>query len=615
MVQEIGKGGKVKVLSRYHIPTLVVSCGIFILVFLNRAFSLDLIVATFFYVAVALIAQITRPTNYWNYTNPISLLAVLIFLFGFKTTNLYRELFIVTICSIFLFKVKHQVDFTKINIFRPIFKLFMLHLLVSVLYRVPKVTLQFLGYGYDNAFHLTVFRGYRSTNWFPIADSSNWWSDFELFKRTPTASSAVYSLFSNIAIGSNNLPMMEMSAFLAINLVALFSIIYIGTKIVFGQDYKKLSFLNFSILLTGNVAVILSTSGVMLANGFPPYLLVTLILVYWMHINFEKLSTRSRLMNLSLAAYSIILITPGPVLFLFLPGMYLLVISIKDFFRTREIINFIKNLILPITLATLSLTTFKDTSGSYGWRQILAPGGVYKPNLVISFLIFVLFVGSFLFLLKTKKLDICWLMVFSGGLSVAAFSILTYFFTGSIQYYAVKQLYIWLPLSGILLYKFFHSSDKVLRRKPHSLVTFCLSLTLILSSFQINRSESGFMGTLPVATLNLLDNETWKNSVVNADAHIQTYDSLTSKRSGCQIYRLNTEESDLNSRWANALTSPISMTESCFGGYWNSSKLSIVELIDKLENLKGDFLLILPFEKDMKNPKIVFPANVQVVFN
>ena len=556
-----------------------------------------------------------KSTNYWQYINPISLLTLIIFSFGIQLSNVAREIFIIFILFGFIYKNKLNIVTIKVNYFNPMLMLFVFHSLITLFHQFPKLTLQFLGFGYDNAFHLTVFRGYRSTNWFPNVDSALWWTDFELFKRTPTASSAVYSLISNAGIGSNNLPLMEMSVYVAINIIVLFSIVYVSVKFVSSNTCKNNHYLISYLLFAGISTVILSTSGVMLVNGFPPYLLVTLILTYWMHFNFRNESIKSRLISLSMAAYSIILITPGPVLFLFLPGLYLLVVSTVDLIRTKKAIEFLKNLIMPVLLATLSLTTFKDTSGSFGWRQILAPGGVHKPNLFIAFLIFSLFMVFFLFLLRAKKIDIFWLMAFSGGLSVAAFSFLTYKFTGSIQYYAVKQLYIWLPVGGILMFKYLNSPENLLRKIPNLLTVFLISTSIIVSFFYVDRSESGYMGTLPTAILSLESRETWKNSIVNSDGHIQTFLLLDAKQRGCRIYRLNPEESDLNSRWANALSNPINMTESCFGGYWNSSKLSIVELIDKLGNSRGNFLLVLPLDQDMKYPKSIFPANVQVIFN
>jgi hypothetical protein len=265
----------------------------------------------------------------------------------------------------------------------------------------------------------------------------------------------------------------------------------------------------------------------------------------------------------------------------------------------------------PLVLGGISYFEFTSTSGSFGWRQILAPGGVQRPNLLIAIFITALFIVTSI---KYRSDFSIWLLTISGALSVAFLSSITFIYTGSIQYYAVKQLYVWLPLAFLFIttqiWKFKFASKNV----TESNLAGFIALFLVFFSFWTNSPSNGFMGTPVSAVRNLASQSTWYQSVVYGPNFLNDYPSSNSSPPKCVIFRVNPSESDLNSRWANALTNPLSMSSKCFDGYWNSSPLTTVQVIDRLRHLNENYLLILPLSEKDSTSKLSLPNNIDIKF-
>jgi hypothetical protein len=555
--------------------------------------------------------QITKQNSSVQYFNLITISGVTLLTFEFQWSNTTRIsiLFAFTILLFLIHRknlILEEINYSYINLIFVI-----LFASVRVLENSRNWLIQFLGFGYDNAFHLTMFRGYRLTSWFPDATQPNWWTDFDLFRVAPAGSSALFSIFSNALIGNNHDSHLEMTSFALINLSMTVAILAISFQLISIHLPIRYDKRILFVILPGVSALIIYLAGTMLVNGFPPYVAATLVLVYWVRLQPMLKSTSARILNLSFAAFVLLLITPGPFAFLILPGIYLMFKLLLDYIATRDLKNFLIGLVIPFLLGSFSFFEFNSTSGSFGWRQILAPGGVHKPNLLLAMTIAALFI---LISIKYRSEFSLWLVTLSGALSVGIFSIVTFVNTGDIQYYAWKQLYVWLPLAILFVVtqmfeiKFF---TKVRLSVQLTATFICFILFLAVWN---NSTSSGFMGTPISAIKNLTNQVAWDQSIVYGNNFLDDYSSSKLVGSGCIISRINPSESDLNSRWANALSNPLRMSSKCFDGYWNSSQLTTLQLLDRLGNLDENFLLVIPLNERFQYSDLVIPRNIKIEF-
>ena len=552
--------------------------------------------------------QVSSGSTAKQYFNPITLAGLTLLTFKFQIENSIRIYVLNAVVILFFLIYRKELDFQRANYKFLTFTIFMMILGVRILQSFGEPLLQFLGFGYDNAFHLSVFRGYRLTSWFPEGDQTNWWTDFGLFGTSPTGSPALFSTFSNVLIGDGHEAISEMSAFAVINIAILLTTIAVSIKFVTNRPNKVFDNRTF-LVIPGVIGITMYSTGTMLVNGFPPYVTVTLLLLYWIQQQTYLKSTGVKLFNLSFTAFIILLVTPGPFAFLILPGIYLTIKLISELVRHKNPKDFAVGAVSSIVLGSISYFQFSSTSGSFGWRQILEPGGVHRPNLFIAISVTLVFVViSF----KQRSELLIWLTLASGFLSVALLSILTLAFTGSIQYYGVKQFYIWLPLACLYIlretFKFFSDKKKI------GNVTFAslLIYSLLYSISWTNSSSTGWMGTPFNAIRNLANQSIWNQSIVYSPNFLKDYSRGISNNPRCVILRVNPSESDLNSRWANALTNPMRMSSECFGGYWNSSSLTAYEVIDRLGSLDENFLLVFPLSEKAILEKLSVPANIVI---
>ena len=573
--------------------------------------NLDQFVGLLFLYLFISFSQMTRETSSRQYFNLITLAGITLITFKFELSNTARIFFLIGITGVFFLIYQNQLNFHNINYTIPNLAFFVMIVSLKLLQNISDWLIQFLGYGYDNAFHIMMFRGYRLSSWFPSGSQSSWWTDFNLFKVSPPGSSALFSIFSNVLIGAIHDANSEMASFFIIQISMLFALISISIVFVinhFPKNYDKRLVLTVSTLL---VPLIIYSTGTMLVNGFPPYVAVTLVLAYWMRMQPLLNSYSTKLLNLTFAAFVVLLITPGPFAFLIVPGLYLSFKLISEYRANRDFKVFFVGVAAPLVLGGISYFEFRSTSGSFGWRQILAPGGVHRPSLLLAIFITLVFI---LISFKCRSDFLIWLLIVSGFLSTALLSAITIIYTGSVQYYAVKQLYVWLPLTGIFIMsqiwktKFF---SKNRRREP---VAAVIGFFLVSSLLWSSSSSSGWMGTPISAVRNLANQSLWNQSIIFSRNFPKEYTNENSAPPKCIILRINPSESDLNSRWANALTNPLSMSSKCFDGYWNSSPLSTVDLINRLRDLQENYLLVLPLNDKESFAGLSLPDNVAIRF-
>jgi hypothetical protein len=508
----------------------------------------------------------------------ISILTILLISFFFPVSNETRWIVIGLFSMVYLFGSNSKSQVISYPLYKP-FSIYLLILLVfNVFIKKIEYVVQFLSYGYDNAFHLMVYRGFIETSWFPLNYLPEWWSDFGLFKSTPIGSSALFSAFSSIFLSGENEMASATSAFLLINLMIICAICLISIRIILQSDLNFSSRFQKSCLAVGIISTVLLTSGTLLVNGFPPYNFAVLIILLVLRSTQNTQGLKPKLLTLTSGVFCLILITPAPSAFLILPASILFFQFISTKILAREYLEILKVTLIIIFLASISLFSFTSSSANLGWRQLLAPGGVSKPNIQMS--VFLLLMSFILLMLKFFRNRIEFIDVYfiSGTLSLLILSLINIIFTGQIQYYAIKQFYVWAILAAILLYRWLFSFRFGNSERYKSFAIFvCGFLPLCMVLGGITKSN-GFMQGLPNAFYALVEAEKSTGYVVNGWNQVKIANNVEIPPKTCVLYREENNESDLNSRWANALKSDMYMPEKCFGLYWNSSVLDLLQI-------------------------------------
>ena len=346
-------------------------------------------------------------------------------------------------------------------------------------------------------------------------------------------------------------------------------------------------------LIWGFIATLILTAGTFFTNGFPPYNLAILVILLALHNTEKDSGLNSKLLTTSAAIFCLILITPAPVAFLLLPALVLLTNVVKVELVKRNYTKLISTIVVICILAFLGMYSFSGSSATLGWRQILAPGGVNQPNtqLMILFLLaYPIFVS--LNFSKMRK-DFLFLTTISGTASMAILTSLNLAFTGQVQYYSVKQFYVWLALISLLIYRYL-MTEAVEFQNFRSRFTYISFITIPIFSILLSLTMSnGFMQNLPNSFVAILNRQSATTYVVDGFKHVQLSMLDPIPDNTCILYRVGIEESDLNSRWANALSNPIFMPENCFGVYWNSTAMTLEEITSRAKENNNPFLFVL----------------------
>jgi hypothetical protein len=457
---------------------------------------------------------------------------------------------------------------------------------IQAIYLVMKdqivYVIQFLSFGYDNAFHLSLFRQFNVAGHFPAPFSDSGWSDFSLFRSYPTGQAAVFSLLSKVLFGNPKGFSEEIASFFTMILVAFILSILFGYKLVLaGRTMTRMNLLSsFLFLLIGSFVYL----GIFVSNGFPPYLLgIMVLLVYAIQNSNGNLIIQAQ--KLGCTIFLLMLVSPALIFFLIIPSLFLLKSLISDLYISRDGWRFAKSIYLPLVLSLAALAYYLETSSNLGWRQVYAGGGIQPPNLPAAFLLLIASGFMFLRTLRIIKTNIVIQIFLSGTMSVGLLSAITILFTGSIQYYAIKQFYVWAYLAVIFVgmgHHFKKKDSSILNKSIIFLAVFAVCLSL----FNSKVFTGGFMGTTRNALLETLREEAWDRQVVNAKSLIGIASNFDEEQGYCYVLVSANGESDLNSRWLNALDGDGLVTSKCFEVYWSSS-VSSLDLAFQRANVSG----------------------------
>jgi hypothetical protein len=469
--------------------------------------------------------------------------------------------------------------------------------------------LQFLSFGYDNALHFSLYKSFRETSWYPILDVGNWSSDFSLFKSYPSAQAALFSLLSEIFVGGTDDPIRNLSAYFSLVFLVFILTIFLIYRILQVQNNARLQ-VKISFFISA-ATVCYAFGGIFLTNGFPPYLFGLFVLLVWLSAVNVNENNHSNIFLLGGLCFFMILNSPALLFCVLFPCAVLVTKELLNLFHEKRFSLLVVRSTYLAGMAIVTLSVNSELSSKFGWRQILAGGGVQPPNIFISSSLSAVVCAVLWMERKSIYRSPLLQVLLSSVLSFVILAVTTIVFTGSIQYYAIKQWYLCLVFISIVVFKFAFQkrSESALKQ----LSKFMVGIAIVIPATYTNVYAGGYMGTFPKAVAQLLNQDTWAQSPVNSNLHLKLSSSISDiKVRHCVVLRVEKYDSDLNSRWANSLLRTESMSENCFKGYWNSNQLSDTELIDRLSKIDENFIIISTQPVDFKNAATL-PNNIELM--
>lgn len=531
--------------------------------------------------------------------SPSLIFALILFSFNFKLSNNFRWLIFLVYILLFILLGKMTFRWLK----KRVVVYFALSFLVSLLsfQNNPERALQFLSFGYDNAFQFSAFRGFNETSWYPNVDFENWFTDFQLFKNVPMGHSSLMSFLLHPFTFIDSKTEALVVFYAAFQLFSIFLLIFLvhqALKLDFTESYRsRLLGIIFSILI---VTCIAST---IMVNGFAPYYWTLVFILFWLNFEANSHNTFRRNFTLSCCIYSVSLVTPAPATLLFFPAFIYLVREYRVKPIKTNIGQILGNVSPFILFAALVLFTFLNSTAGLGWRQLLKPGGIQNINPVTS--VTILSITCY-FLIRNRKhvvKDPLALIVISGLASSASLSALTFLYTGNLQYYAIKHIYLTLFFSSIYLAKGVSHPNKIVYKS--GLFISILIYPIIFPKFY----TAGYMGVLPNVLKQTFSSSDWGVAPVNAELILNFREQQDKIENKCYIWRIKDPftDKDLSSRWLNAMYSQDIISESCFSAYWNNGQLSDEDFIKKLSTIENSFVLFVEVPLSLRiNPDIEF---------
>lgn len=447
--------------------------------------------------------------------------------------------------------------------------------------KFPQRVTQFLIYGYDNAFHFSLFRIYATSEQFPNKLNDHWPSDFALFKSYSGGFYAVASFLSSAITGSTENPNKLIAAYFLTVLTIFVSVIILSILIIRSVSTGISTVGTYLWILLAFV----SSIGILLTNGYPPYLYALFILLLLV----GRLIHTNALGNFlvwSSVAFHLILISQPLVSWNLIPWFFFLFVFFsKKLFNLKLSMNEILSSFFAICLGLITVFVVKDTARSFGISTLTAVGGVQPLTLEYWLInLFVLLLLLYLTLIK-EKVYISALLVISASVPFVFLVGLTLLETGSVGYYAIKQGYVWsylLSLSSVLLYEIQKSQRPTMISRGTPTITTILVVASVFVSLQGATTpkvfNGAFMGTFKNVSFASAGSESaWPKLGLDARQLLYAGSDANNAKSDCLVYRRNGSFSDLGSRWLNALSNN-NISEACFAVYWNSESLTNVEI-------------------------------------
>jgi hypothetical protein len=552
----------------------------------------------------AFISTISKFSESSWWLNPLFIVLIILVSFFIQLSNQERWLILLVFSLGCLAFYWNRVDLRKfsLNIFFFSLVLISLKILTTVFSKVPEHLLQFLSLGYDNAFHFAIFRYFRAEPWFPFSSQKSWGTDFGLFNTYPSGQSAFWSFLAEPIIGNNLDSEKNLIVFGVVNLSILIFMFWLIFRCI--HNLRRRSIFDYVFAVISSLVVSIGYVGIFFTNGFPPYAAGILILLLYLVTKNWELDRTSSFLSPFFAVLILILTTPALIAFLILPGLISTLNYFKVALASRSFLRLGLMLSLSSAFTVLGYFFQSITSSNFGWRHILLPGGVIPPNRLVVLIL----VTATVFIIAIRWRSVFTIPAFqltvSGALSVLFLSTITMVLTGSIQYFAVKQLHVWLVFGVISLSVALISLE--VSQSKGNLLRVSLIFLLVIPLVTSTSVRSAWMGNVIGVVNATVDKSKWDSQIVNVESietGLNATNSLKNVSEKCLILRTKGLDSDLNSRWINALNVKPSISDNCFTAFWNSANLTRNELELRLIGLEGYFLILTDSDKEPKEAK------------
>ena len=452
----------------------------------------------------------------------------------------------------------------------------------------PERFLQFLIYGYDNAFHFSLFRIYMTAENYPTASANNWPTDFELFRHYPGGFYAVGSFLSSIVVGDTEDPTSLLSAYFSILIFIYLGILLVSVSLITSKHGSP-KFWNRHLII---VLPLIASVGILLTNGYPPYLYTLLILLLLMIVLADDRELGNTILWVSIGLHLTLISQPLVAMNLIVPFLFVAGYFVLKIFRRSIVLRDFRSFALGCILGFVTLKMVSSTSENFGIATLKATGSVQPLSIQywviqLTLLIFLVF-ASF-----SKKLPLLIsLILISTMLPFLFLMSLTFMDDGSIGYYAIKQGYIWsflLNVAALFTYEHNKSPSSILFKNKKLANEFLIPLLVVgaLVGASTPRVFNGpGMGTLEnVISASLGSKLEWKSNGLDAQKILIAARRTKPYKSDCFIYKSNQNFSDLGSRWLNSLSTN-KVSNACFGVYWNSDSISAEDMKKRIIDSK-----------------------------
>ncbi len=455
---------------------------------------------------------------------------------------------------------------------------------IEILYILIKSTsdrfLQFLIYGYDNAFHFSLFRIYMTSENYSDILQSNWTTDFELFRNYPGGFYAIGSTLASIIVGDTEDPINLLSAYFLILLILFLAIFFLSICLIKPKGIRDMRDMRpFAMVLP-----LVTSTGILLTNGYPPYLYSLLILLFLAILLLQEKRLSRAVVYTSICLHLLLISQPLVSLNLLTP-----LIAIAGYFLFKFIRGglFTVDYLAILFGSALGLITFylvSNTNDAFGIETLKVVGGVQPLTVAFWAIQFVLA----LFFLYEAAIRSCFLIsalcLISITTPLAFLLYLTLNDSGSVGYYAIKQGYIWSYLVNLGIFVLLEQKKfAAWSKKKISDTSEILVVTLIVVGSLIGATNPKYftgpgMGTLEnVIRASFGPKNEWSIMGLDATKILEVSSIASSSSEDCFVYRNDNFYSDLGSRWVNGL-SKNKVSNSCFSVYWNSDSLSQIEI-------------------------------------
>jgi hypothetical protein len=464
--------------------------------------------------------------------------------------------------------------------------------------------IQFLTYGYDNAFHISILKAFQATSWYSFLEPSRWSSDFELFQNYPAGQAALFSFMSEVFVTEATEPTNLVLAYATLLVCLFLGIVFLSRMLIQDQNH------GFQNVIVWFAAVTLTITfvGPVLVNGFTPYLLSLFLLLIWANnVDVEEPTMKSTYVS-GIFGLSLYLVSPLVFLIYVFPFSYSIYRGVKTYFESHQYPRMAREFLFLSTLSVMAVWINHETSSKFGWRQLIAFGGVQPPNIVLVFILMAFFIWI-LFLKSTTRIRSAQKMLAIGGtLTSLGLTLFTYALTDSVQYYALKQIWIGMVFVTIFIISILFKKAK---SDIHRYAGYLLIMLVFIFSLPTSQNTSrAFMGVFWPALQENIDSNKWNENMVDIRIQKESLGRIPKSLSTeCIVMRILGYESDLNSRWANVFSSKMSTSKDCFSGYWNSHNYSNVELMENLSRIPIKFVVVMREEE----PKLKVPTNVALI--